>query len=246
MIRYLMAVALLAPTGGSASAQQARELFEQASRSVVVVRTVEQTLAPDSSMGLVGASGLGSGTIISSNGLVLTAAHVVQTADRVGVELQGGHRFLARVVARSPRADVALLKMESLPPYLVPARMGDSDSLMTGDEVVVIGAPYGLGYQLGYGLGYNLSVGHVSGRLLPSQTASGVPLEFIQTDAHISPGNSGGPLFNLQGEVVGVVSWIVTESGGHEGLGLAISANVAQRLLSSSGTFWTGVEGVMP
>jgi S1-C subfamily serine protease len=238
MGRYVPVVALLvAVTGGSASAQQVRALFERASKSVVVVRTVEKTLAPVPSMGLVSARGLGSGTIVSSDGAVLTAAHVVQTADRVGVELQDGRLFLARVVASSPRGDVALLKIESPPRDLVPARMGNSDSLMTGDEVVVIGAPYGLGYSL--------SVGHVSGRLTPRQTVSGVPLEFIQTDAHISQGNSGGPMFNLRGEVVGVVSWILTQSGGYEGLGFAVSANVAKRLLSSTGSFWTGVEGVL-
>jgi serine protease Do len=237
VIRYVAAVALLAATSRSASAQQVRALFERASRSVVVVRTVEKTIAPAPTLGLVSARGLGSGTIVSSDGSVLTAAHVVQTADRVGVELQDGRLFLARVVASSPRGDVALLKMESPPPDLVPARMGDSDSLMTGDEVLVIGAPYGLGSSL--------SVGHVSGRLLPKQTVSGVPLEFIQTDAHISQGSSGGPMFNLQGEVVGIVSWMLTESGGSEGLGFAVSANVAKRLLSSTGSFWTGVEGVL-
>jgi serine protease Do len=235
--RYISAVALLALTGGTASAQQVRALFERASQSVVVVRTVEKTLAPVPSMGLVSARGLGSGTIISSDRSVLTAAHVVQTADRVGVELQDGRLFMARVVASSPRGDVALLQMESPPRDLVPARIGDSDSLRTGDEVMVIGAPYGLGYTL--------SVGHVSGRLTPRQTVSGVPLEFIQTDAHISQGNSGGPMFNLRGEVVGIVSWMLTQSGGYEGLGFAVSANVAKRLLASRGSFWTGVEGVL-
>ena len=235
--RYVVAVVLLALTGTSASAQQMRTLFQRASRSVVVVRTVEQTPAPTALVGPVGARGLGSGTIISSDGSVLTAAHVVQTADRVGVELQDGRLFAARVVASSPRADVALLKMESPPPDLVPARLGNSDSLMTGDEVAVIGAPFGLGYSL--------TVGHVSGRLLPKQTVSGVPLEFIQTDAHMSQGNSGGPMLNLRGEVVGIVSWMLTQSGGYEGLGFAVSANVAKRLLSSTGSFWTGVEGVL-
>jgi S1-C subfamily serine protease len=101
----------------------------------------------------------------------------------------------------------------------------------------VIGTPYGFGYSL--------SVGHVSGRLMPRQTVTGVPLEFIQTDAHISRGNSGGPMFTLRREVVGVVSWMPAESGSYEGLGFAVSANVAKRLPSSTGSFWTGVEGVL-
>ena len=228
VIRYVAAVALLAMTGEVASAQQLRTLFQRASRSVVVVRTVETTLAPGSAMGLVSARGLGSGTIISSNGSVLTAAHVVQAADRANVELQDGRLFPARVVASSPLG-VALLKMESPPPDLVPAPVGNSDSLMTGDEVVLIGAPYGLGYSL--------DVGHVSGRLMPRQTVSSVPLEFIQTDARVSQGHLGGPMFNPRGEVVGVVGWMFTESDGSEGLGFAVSANVAKRLLSSTGSF---------
>ena len=123
--RFVMAaVALLTLTGARASAQQVRALFERASQSVVVVRTVEKTLAPVPSMGLVSARGLGSGTIISADGSVLTAAHVVQTADRVGVELQDGRLFMARVVASSPRGDVALLQMESPPPRPGPGPAG--------------------------------------------------------------------------------------------------------------------------
>jgi S1-C subfamily serine protease len=232
-ILFLFLFLLSRPAAG----QQVRQLFQRASKSVVVVRTVEKTLAAEPGKGLVSAGGLGSGTVISADGSILTAAHVVQTADRVGVELQDGRVFMARVVASSPRADVALLKMESPPPDLVPARLGNSDSLWTGDQVVVVGAPYGLSYSL--------SVGHVSGRLVPKETISGVPMEFIQTDASINQGNSGGPMFNLEGEVVGVVSYILTQSGGFEGLGFAVSANVAKQLLLSTGSFWTGIEGML-
>jgi S1-C subfamily serine protease len=168
---------------------------------------------------------------------VLTAAHVVQAADQVAVELQDGRVFLARVVASAPRADVALLRMEEPPPDLVPARLGNSDSLFTGDDVIVVGAPYGLSYTL--------SAGHVSGRLKPGATVSGVPLEFIQTDAHINEGNSGGPMFNMKGEVAGVVSWILTQSGGFEGIGFAVTANAARQLLLTTSSFWTGVDGML-
>jgi S1-C subfamily serine protease len=233
----VVAVTLLAVTTTETPAQSMRTLFAEASKSVVVVRTVERALSPRASMGQVNARGLGSGTIISADGTVLTAAHVVQAADRVAIELHDGRIFEARVIASSTRGDVALLRVEHPPPDLVPARLGDSDSLMTGDEVAVIGAPYGLAASL--------SVGYVSGRLRPGQTVSGVPLEFIQTDARISQGNSGGPLLNRRGEVVGVVSWMLTASGDFDGLGFAVSANVARRLLQSSGSFWTGVEGVL-
>jgi serine protease Do len=161
---------------------------------------------------------------------------VVQTADKVAVQLQDGRSFMARVVASSPRADVALLKMESPPADLVAARLGNSDSLLTGDQIAVVGAPYGLSYTF--------TVGHVSGRHRVKETISGIPMEFIQTDASINQGNSGGPMFNLSGEVVGVVSYILSQSGGFEGLGFAVSSNVAEKLLiTTGGSFWTGVEG---
>lgn len=228
---------LLALYAGTASAQQIRELFQRVGKSVVVVRTVGKMLAPEPGRGFVSARGLGSGTIIASDGSVLTAAHVVQTADQVGIELQDGRLFMARVVASSPRADVALLKMEDPPADLLPARFGNSDSTLTGDEVIVLGAPYGLSQTL--------SVGHVSGRLKPGETVSGVPLEFIQTDARINEGNSGGPMFNMKGEVVGVVSWILSRSGGSDGIGFAVTANTASQLLLDTGSFWTGVEGLL-
>ena len=236
-MQLLLAVLLVALTAGDASAQQLQQLFQRTSTSVVVVRTVARTLAPEPGHGFVSAPGLGSGTIISSDGSVLTAAHVVQAADRVGVELHDGRQFMARVVASAPRADLALLEIQDPPSDLVPARLGDSDSLLVGDDVIVVGAPYGLSYTL--------SVGHVSGRLKRGETVSGVPLEFIQTDAHVNVGNSGGPMFNMRGEVVGVVSWILTQSGGFEGIGFAVAANAARQLLLETASFWTGVEGVL-
>jgi len=226
---------VLGTTG--AQAQPLRKLFERTSQSVVVVHTLEKTLAPEAGRGFVTAGGLGSGTIISTTGRILTAAHVVQTADRVGVEFKDGRKFTARVVASSPRADVALLQLEHPPAGLVAAPIGPSDSVATGDEVFVIGAPYGMTYTL--------TVGHLSGRVRPRGTIGGVPMEYLQTDAAINQGNSGGPLFDLQGRVIGVVSHILTESGGFEGLGFAVSSRVAETLLLQSGSFWTGVDGLL-
>ena len=235
-IPHLYALALMLVVSAPADGQQLRDLFQKASRSVVVVRTVEKTLSAEPGKGLVSAGGLGSGTIISSDGTILTASHVVQTADKVAVVLQDGRSFMARVVASAPRADVALLKMESPPADLAPARLGNSDSLLTGDQIAVVGAPYGLSYTF--------TVGHVSGRHRAKETISGIPMEFIQTDASINQGNSGGPMFNMAGEVVGVVSYILSQSGGFEGLGFAVSSNVAEKLLiRTGGSFWTGVEG---
>jgi len=237
MLRLLSAViALLAPWG-PAEAQQLRDLFRKVSPSVVVVRTLERELAPEPSRGLVNIPGLGSGVLISADGKVLTAAHVIQVAERVGVKFKDGKVYPAHVVGSSARADVALVQLDRLPTSVSPAPLADSDSLQVGDEVVVIGAPYGFGHSL--------TVGHVSGKLMIEGLVSGVPMEVIQTDAAINVGNSGGPMFNLEGEVVGIVSSILTQSGGFEGVGFAVPTNVARKVLLTGGSFWSGMDGFL-
>jgi serine protease Do len=237
MLRPLSVVAALLGAWGPAEAQQLRDLFRTVSPSVVVVRTVERGLAPEPSAGLVAIPGLGSGVLISADGKVLTAAHVVQVADRVVVEFMDGKVYPAHVVASSARADVALLQLDRTPKTISPAPLADSDKLEVGDQIVVIGAPYGLGHSL--------TVGHVSGRLTIDGIVSGVPMEVLQTDAAINMGNSGGPMFNLQGEVVGIVSSILSQSGGFEGVGFAVPANVAQKVLLTAPSFWTGMDGIL-
>jgi len=218
-------------------AQQLAELFQKVSPSVVLVRTVERGIAPDATSGLTTIPGLGSGVLISADGKIMTAAHVVQTADRVAVQFQDGKLYPAHVVASSVRADVALLQLDQFPIALAPAKVGNSDSLQVGDEIIVIGAPYGLGHSL--------TVGHVSGRVPSGGIVSGGPMEMIQTDAAINMGNSGGPMFNMNGEVVGIVSRILTQSGGFEGLGFAIPSKVAQRVLLNARSFWSGIDFVL-
>jgi S1-C subfamily serine protease len=106
-----------------------------------------------------------------------------------------------------------------------------------GDQVFVIGAPYGLTYTL--------SVGYISGRQTPGAKVSGLTqIELFQTDASINTGNSGGPMFNMNGEVVGIVSYILSKSGGFEGLGFAVTSNIARQLLLEQATGWTGMQGV--
>jgi S1-C subfamily serine protease len=204
---------------------------------VVLVRTVERGIAPDAASGLTTIPGLGSGVLISADGKIVTAAHVVQTADRVAVQFQDGKLYPAHVVASSVRADVALLQLDQFPIALAPAKVGNSDSLQVGDQIIVIGAPYGLGHSL--------TVGHVSGRIPSGGIVSGGPMEMIQTDAAINMGNSGGPMFNMNGEVVGIVSRILTQSGGFEGLGFAIPSKVAQRVLLNARSFWSGIDFVL-
>ena len=220
---------------GQAQAQQLREMFSKTNPSVVVIRTVERRVTPQA-QGLMSLPGLGSGVVISTDGKILTAAHVVQAADQVAVEFVDGKKERAHVVASYPRADVAIVQLDFPSPALVPAKLGDSDAVQVGDDVFVIGAPYGLSHSL--------TVGHVSGKHLSQESIAGVSkVEVFQTDAAINQGNSGGPMFNMAGEVIGIVSQILTTSGGFQGVGFAVTSNVARKLLLNKKSFWTGIDG---
>lgn len=158
---------------------------------------------------------LGSGFIISSDGYVLTNAHVVRGGDEVIVKLSDKREFKAKLIGADIRTDVALLKIEAsgLPKITV----GDPEKLKVGEWVVAIGSPFGLESTMTAG------IVSAKGRALPQENF--VP--FIQTDVAINPGNSGGPLFNLKGEVVGINSQIYSRTGGYMGLSFAIPINVA-------------------
>jgi len=236
-LAWVVVAAAAASVPVSAPAQQVSALFRKVSPSVVLVRTLERGLSPVPAAGMTTIPGLGSGVLISTDGQIMTAAHVVQTADRVAIQFVDGKVYPAHVVASSLRADVALLQLDQFPVALSPAHIGNSDSLDTGDEIIVVGAPYGLDHSL--------TVGHISGRIPSDGIVSGGPMEMLQTDAAINMGNSGGPMFNMNGEVVGIVSRILTQSGGFEGVGFAISSNVARRVLLTTKSFWTGIDGVM-
>jgi serine protease Do len=163
---------------------------------------------------------------------------VVQTADAIAVEFPTGEVLNARVVSSEPAADVALLQLERPPDRLVVARLGDSDAVQVGDEVFVVGAPLGISHSL--------AVGHISARRSPGRDPADMGLaEYFQTDAMINRGDSGGPLFNMAGEVIGLVSHIITSSGGPEGLGFAVTSNVARRLMLDERSFWSGLSGTM-
>lgn len=231
---FLLAWMGLSTTSGAA---QLRELFKRVDASVVEVRTLERTPAPQPQGGFVRFSGLGSGVLISADGKVLTAAHVVQVSDVVAVQFVDGTVSRARVIGSIQRADLAVLQLEQVPAGVRPARLADSDTLAVGDEVFVVGAPYGIGHSL--------SAGHIGGRRALGAMVGGVALELLQTDAAINQGNSGGPMFNMDGQVVGIVSLILSRSGGFEGLGFAVTSNVAQKLLLGQATYWSGVDGIL-
>lgn len=179
---------------------------------------------------------LGSGFIISADGYIMTNAHVVDSADKITVRLTDKREFSAKVIGVDKRTDVALLKIEAtgLPTITV----GDPDKLKVGEWVIAIGSPFGFDSSVTAG------IVSAKGRSLPQENF--VP--FIQTDVAVNPGNSGGPLFNMNGEVVGINSQIYTRSGGSMGLSFAIPIDVATQVtdqLRASGKVTRGRIGVM-
>ena len=162
--------------------------------------------------------GEGSGFIIDANGIVLTNAHVVKGASDVTVKLTDRREFRAKVLGADPKTDIAVLKIDAK--NLPTVKLGNSRDLKVGDWVLAIGSPFGFENTVTAG------VVSAKGRSLPED--SYVP--FIQTDAAVNPGNSGGPLFNAAGEVVGINSQIYSRSGGFQGLSFAIPIEVATRV----------------
>ena len=166
-------------------------------------------------------SALGSGFIISPDGYVITNNHVIANADAIHVVLHDGTRLEATVRGRDPKTDLAVLKVKNGKP-LPHVAFGDSDAMKVGDWVLAIGNPFGLGGSV--------TLGIVSAR--NRDIAAGPYDSFIQTDAAINKGNSGGPLFNMKGEVVGVNSAILSPTGGSVGIGFAIPANLARTVVA--------------
>ncbi len=179
---------------------------------------------------------LGSGFIIDENGYVVTNNHVIESADEIEVILQDGTELPATLVGRDPKTDLAVLKVEA-DEKLPFVSFGDSDGLRVGDHVLAIGNPFGLGGSV--------SAGIVSAR--HRQINSGPYDDFIQTDAPINRGNSGGPLFDLDGKVVGVNTAIISPTGGSVGIGFSIPANLAKGVVAQLKEFgqtrrgWLGV-----
>src|SRR2546427_256538 len=238
--RLILFAFVLCCSGISArvDAQQISETYRKVNPSVVIVRVQQNTPAPDPQKGLVSLPSFGSGVLVSAEGKILTAAHVVQAADQICVEFFDGQLIPARVIATSTAADVALVQLERLPRNAVISAVGDSNKVDVGDQIFIIGSPYGLSHSL--------TVGHVSARYAPNSIVS-LPgaAELIQTDAAINSGNSGSPMFNMKGEVIGVVTNILSRSGGSEGLGFAVTSKAARQILLEQKSFWFGLDGIL-
>ena len=210
-------------------------VFEKVDPAVVVIHT-RGTKPVFNKGGLrqTVSKGLGSGVIVSPAGLILTAAHVVRGASDIAVTLTDGTVHEATVRMGVDRADVALIKIIDAPEKLPYIPVSDSDRVKIGTELFVVGAPLGLQHSL--------STGHLSARRVRGDDDDGFSVEFLQTDAAVNLGNSGGPLFTAKGELIGVVSFIMSQSGGSNGLGFAVSSNSAKELLMSSPTIWLGLD----
>jgi serine protease Do len=163
---------------------------------------------------------LGSGFIISADGFILTNAHVVEAADEITVKLNDKREFKAKIIGSDRRTDIALIKIDTA--GLPAVKFGDPNKLKVGEWVIAIGSPFGFDNTVTAG------IVSAKGRSLPQENF--VP--FIQTDAAVNPGNSGGPLFNLRGEVVGINSQIYSRTGGFMGLSFAIPIDVANDIAS--------------
>jgi serine protease Do len=178
---------------------------------------------------------LGSGFIISADGYIVTNNHVIDGADEIVIDFFDGRQLDAKLIGTDPKTDIALLKVEAEEP-LPFVSFGDSDLARVGDWVLAIGNPLGQGFSV--------SAGIVSAR---NRSLRGTYDDYIQTDAAINRGNSGGPLFNMDGSVIGVNTAIISPNGGSIGLGFSMSSNVVSRVVDQLQNFgetrrgWLGV-----
>jgi len=183
--------------------------------------------------------GLGSGFVIDNSGIIVTNNHVIEGADEISVILSNKEEYKAELLGRDPKADLAVLKI--IPDNkntLSAIKWGDSDAMRVGDWTIAIGNPLGLGGTVTTGIVSAIS----------RDIGSGPYVKFIQTDASINRGNSGGPLFNVEGEVIGINTAIISQTGGSIGLGFAIPSNSAKKIIQQLVDFgrtkrgWLGVQ----
>ena len=261
LLRLLAVLAIIAPAAAAAQLPDFTELVEKQGPAVVNISTTQSVRNPlvpqipnlqeddpfyEFFRRFIPQPGprdresqsqsLGSGFIISQDGYILTNAHVVETAEEITVKLNDKREFKAKVIGADRRTDVALIKVDAA--NLPAVRFGDPSRLKVGEWVLAIGSPFGFENTVTAG------IVSAKGRSLPQENY--VP--FIQTDVAVNPGNSGGPLFNLRGEVVGINSQIYSRTGGFMGLSFAIPIDVANDIaqqLRTTGKVTRGRIGVV-
>jgi len=231
-LALLMALPLIAPTPGAG--ETLGEVYRRVNPAVVVIRAKGEELTED---GFARFREIGSGVLISADGKIATAAHVVHTMNEIMVEFLGEDPVPARVISSEPRADISIIQAEVVPRDAVVAKLIDSDPVLVGDPVFIVGAPYGLSHSL--------SAGIISARWEPNTVTKDFPLaEFFQTDAVINTGNSGGPMFSRAGNLIGIVSHNISKSGGSEGLGFVVTANTVRTLLLEKNRRFYGLDAL--
>ncbi len=236
LLAVIVAVAVLPAFAPAAQAQKRLDdIFREISPTVVVVRAKGRDVGTG---GITRFNETGSGVLISASGRVMTAAHVVNGMDEITVEGIAGEVVRAKIISSVASADVSILQLERVTAAMRVARIGDSNTVRVGQQVMIVGAPYGLAYSM--------SVGWISARWPANTIFPAMPLaEFFQTTATINTGNSGGPMFNMAGEVIGIVSHNISKSGGSDGLGFVVTINSAQKLLVEGKTFWSALQGMI-
>lgn len=245
VVLTLPALSLFLPAAGSAGPVERRTplvaVVEKVSPAVVNISAESTVREPDPFFGMFGmgterpAQSLGSGFIIDRGGIVITNAHVIEGASRITVTLLDGRELEADLLGSDRDADLAVLKVKASGLPALP--LGKSSDLMIGETVIAVGNPFGLSNTVTTGV---LSA---AGRTVPSERGERIFTDFLQTDASINPGNSGGPLLNVEGEVVGINTAIIS---GANGIGFAIPADRAHRVIEDLLRFgelqpvWTG------
>ncbi|MEO6786671.1 MAG: trypsin-like peptidase domain-containing protein [Chthoniobacteraceae bacterium] len=184
-------------------------------------RTMEDLLLNRQRSQLATSTALGSGVIVSKEGHILTNHHVVAGMTEIRIQLTDGRNLPATLIGTDPATDIAVLRIEAA--NIEPLPLGDSDNLLVGQQVLAVGNPYGLEESVTHG------IVSAKGR----QTTSDSAIESIQHDAAVNQGNSGGPLLNVHGEIVGINSAIFSRTGGWQGISFAIPSNAARRVLES-------------
>ncbi len=220
--------------------EQIVALYQSASPAVVNITSVEYVY--NRMLGQLPEEGVGSGFVYDTEGHIVTNYHVIENADELLVTLASGEEYQATVVGVDAVNDLAVLQIDAGDNLPTPLPLADSDTAQVGETVLAIGNPYGLNLTLTTGVVSAL------GRVIDSTVDGQFIAEAIQTDAAINPGNSGGPLLNMAGEVIGVNSQIISNSGSSAGVGFAISSNTVQLIvpeLIANGVYlhpWLGVE----
>ncbi len=231
IVFYLVARVVSAHAGEvpPAEAQAFQQVFQKVAPSVLAIRAQGRDAMSGSQTRIIER---GSGVLISRDGLVLTAAYLVHGMDEISVEFPGGVKVSARVVTSEPAAaDLALLQLDRVPLGSIVSPMADSNTVQVRDKVLIVGAP-----------SYSLSVGSISARWAPNTAYRTMPLaEFFQADATIDASNSGGPMFNLKGEVIGIVSHNIATDARSNRQGFVVTSNTAKQLLLEKRSAWSGI-----